>query len=70
MYQGTIKSWDRGTGRGFIKPDVGGRDVALYSDHINDPEDRAKLSAGQRVEFEFQQGARTVEAGNVRLLSA
>ena len=62
MAQGEILWFDATRGFGFIRPDMGPRDVFLHASALEES-GIAEVSAGLRVEFEL------VQAGDGRLLA-
>ncbi len=67
MARGEVKWFNRKKGFGFIRPDVGTRDVFVHISALD--RGQAALNDGQRVEFELTQlhDGRTAAAG-IRLL--
>ena len=64
MAQGTVKWFNDAKGFGFIAQD-GGDDVFVHHTAIQSEGFRS-LAEGERVEFEVQQGAKGLQAANVR----
>lgn len=64
MQRGQVKWYDDKRGYGFIKPELGERDVFVYSADIRDEGEKA-LKAGEPVEFEIVETARGPRAVNV-----
>ena len=65
---GTVKWFDARKGFGFIVPERGGRDVFVHQSEIQVDGFR-RLSEGQRVQFELNQGQQGMQAGTVKLVS-
>ena len=65
---GTVKWFDARKGFGFIVPERGGRDVFVHQSEIQVDGFR-RLSEGQRVQFELNQGQQGMQAGMVKLVS-
>jgi CspA family cold shock protein len=56
---GTVVSFDRIKGYGFVAPDVGGEDVFIHVNDLNDLHgDKALLGPGCLVEFRLEEGDR------------
>ena len=66
MAQGTIKSFDREKGQGFLSVE-GGKDVFFHSSAV-EKGGSTPLKVGQRVEFEVTQGPKGPQAKNVRVV--
>jgi CspA family cold shock protein len=64
MQRGQVKWFDAKRGFGFIKPEVGDRDIFVYSTDIADEADKV-LKAGERVQFEVAETGRGPRAVNV-----
>lgn len=56
-HKGTVKSFNKSKGSGFITPEDGSKEVFVHSNAI-DHEEYKNLSEGQKVEFEIQEGAK------------
>jgi cold shock protein len=65
MAQGTVKWFNGEKGFGFIEVDGGGADVFVHYSAIESSGFRS-LEEGQRVEFTTTQGAKGLQAENVR----
>lgn len=66
MIRGTVISFDRIKGYGFVSPDAGGDDVFI---HVNDLfSDKSLLTAGCTVEFRLDEGARGPKASDVTVV--
>jgi CspA family cold shock protein len=64
-FLGTVKSFDRAKGQGFLAVE-GGKDVFFHASQL--PGDSARtLKEGQRVEFSIEQGARGPQAVKIVL---
>ena len=64
MAQGTVKWFNDAKGFGFIAQD-GGEDVFVHHTAIQ-TEGFRSLAEGERVEFDVQNGAKGLQAANVR----
>jgi CspA family cold shock protein len=67
MVQGTVKWFNGDKGFGFITPDGGGADVFAHFSAISTSGFRS-LDENQRVEFEITQGAKGLQASDIRPL--
>jgi CspA family cold shock protein len=67
MAQGTVKWFNAEKGFGFITPDGGSQDVFVHFSAIETNGYRS-LAENQRVEFSTTQGAKGLQAENVRPL--
>ena len=67
MSQGTVKWFNAEKGFGFITPDDGSKDVFVHHSAIQTSGYRS-LDENQRVEFEVVQGAKGLQAEQVRPL--
>jgi cold shock protein len=66
MSRGTVVSFDRIKGYGFVAPDDGGEDVFV---HVNDLySDKTLLSPGSVVEFSLEEGERGPKASAVTVI--
>ena len=63
--QGTVKWFNDGKGFGFITPDGGGKDVFVHQSAIASRGFRS-LAEGDRVEFQTEQGAKGLQAKEVK----
>ena len=63
--QGTVKWFNDAKGFGFITPDGGGKDVFVHHNAIASSGSRS-LAEGDRVEFETEQGAKGLQAKDVK----
>lgn len=68
MATGTVKTWSRSNGFGWIKPDGQGDLIYVHKSGVErtDPERAAALEPGQRVEFQIGQRPKGPAAINVR----
>ena len=55
MSTGTVKWFNADKGFGFITPDDGGKDLFVHHTEIQSGGSYAKLSDGQKVEYEIGQ---------------
>jgi len=65
--EGTVKWFNAEKGFGFITPDDGGKDVFVHHSAIQSSGYRS-LDENQRVSFEVVQGAKGLQAEQVRPL--
>jgi CspA family cold shock protein len=65
---GTVKWFDDGKGYGFITPENGGKDLFAHFSEIKTGNGFKSLQENQRVEFEVRQGAKGLQAANIRAL--
>jgi CspA family cold shock protein len=63
--KGTVKWFNDSKGFGFITPDDGSKDVFVHHTAISSAGFRS-LSEGDKVEFETEQGAKGLQAKDVR----
>ena len=64
MVQGTVKFFNETKGFGFIAPDDGGKDVFVHANDL----DGERITEGDKVEFEIEEGKKGLNAVNVSLL--
>ena len=65
---GIVKWFDDGKGFGFITPEAGGKDVFAHYSEIKTGTGFKSLQENQRVEFEVRQGAKGLQAANIRAI--
>lgn len=66
MVRGSVVSFDRVKGYGFVAPEAGGEDVFV---HVNDLlDDKSLMVPGRTVEYILDQGDRGPKASEVRLV--
>lgn len=63
MASGTVKTFNRSSGHGFIVPDDGGDDLWVHERNVTS--DNAPLRQGERVEFSRREAGMGAEAINV-----
>ena len=65
---GIVKWFDDGKGFGFITPEAGGKDVFAHYSEIKTGNGFKSLQENQRVEVEVRQGAKGLQAANIRAI--
>lgn len=65
---GVVKWFDDAKGFGFIKPEGGGKDLFAHHSEIRNNGGFRSLQENQRVEFEVKQGAKGLQAANIRVI--
>ncbi|HET6211108.1 MAG TPA: cold-shock protein [Jatrophihabitans sp.] len=68
MAQGTVKWFNAEKGFGFISADGGGEDVFVHFSALADTGGYRSLDENQRVAYETTQGAKGLQASDVRVL--
>lgn len=63
MGNGTVKFFNNAKGFGFITPDDGGKDVFVHQSGLTD-----KITEGDKVSFDVQEGPKGLNATNVKLV--
>ena len=63
---GIVKWFDDGKGFGFIAPEGGGKDLFAHFSEIKTGIGFKTLQENQRVQFEVRQGAKGLQAANIR----
>lgn len=61
---GTVKFFSHSKRYGFIKPDLGSKDIFIHATSLSNFED---LQEGQRVAFEIEESSRGIQAINIEL---
>ena len=61
---GTVKFFNHSKRYGFIKPDLGSKDIFVHATSLSNIED---LQEGQRVTFEIEESSRGIQAINIEL---
>ena len=64
MTNGTVKFFNDTKGFGFITPDDGGKDVFVHANDL----DGERITEGDKVSFEVEEGKKGLNAVNVTLL--
>ncbi len=63
--KGKVRWWNEVNGYGFITPDDGSGDVFVHWSAVQNSPGNRKLSDGQRVSFELEEGPRGLMASCV-----
>lgn len=66
---GTVKWFNDSKGYGFISPDDGGKDLFAHFREIQGGTGFKTLTENARVEFDVTQGAKGLQASNIRTLA-
>ena len=66
---GTVKWFNEGKGYGFITPDTGGKDLFAHFRDIQGADGYRTLAENARVEFDVTEGAKGLQASNIRTLA-
>lgn len=66
---GTVKWFNEGKGYGFITPDGGGADLFAHFREIQGGERYRTLAENARVQFDVTQGAKGLQASNIRVIA-
>ncbi len=61
---GTVKTFNRSSGHGFIVPDGGGEDLWVHARNVSG--DMTLLRGGERVEFAMREAGMGAEAVDVK----
>ena len=66
---GTVKWFNDGKGYGFIAPDDGSKDLFAHFREIQGADGFKTLVENARVQFEVSQGAKGLQASNIRAVA-
>jgi CspA family cold shock protein len=66
---GTVKWFNESKGYGFIAPDDGSKDLFAHFREIRSDDGYKTLPENGRVEFDVTQGAKGLQASNIRLIA-
>jgi CspA family cold shock protein len=66
---GTVKWFNEGKGYGFIAPDDGSKDLFAHFREIQGAEGYKTLTERARVQYDVTQGAKGLQASNIRQIS-
>ena len=71
MATGTVKTWSKSGGYGWIKPDGAGDKVYVHKSAVvrRDPDRAASLEPGERVEYQIGSRPKGSAAVNVRVIT-
>ena len=69
MTTGTVKFFNESKGYGFIAPDDGSKDLFAHFREIQGVEGYKTLAENARVQFDVTQGAKGLQASNIRTLA-
>ena len=64
---GTVVTYHRGKGWGWIAPDVAGNDVFVHISQL--PKDHKWLAEGERVSFDLEERNGRSHAANVQIIA-
>ena len=66
---GTVKWFNEAKGYGFIAPDDGSKDLFAHFREIQGSDGYRTLAENARVQFDVTQGAKGLQAANIRTIS-
>ena len=66
---GTVKWFNETKGYGFIAPDDGSKDLFAHFREIQGSDGYRTLAENARVQFDVTQGAKGLQAANIRTIS-
>ena len=61
---GTVKFFNQSKRYGFIKPDLGNKDIFVHATSLPNIEN---LQEGQRITFEIEESSRGIQAINIEI---